>query len=93
MELFKATFYENDGRLIRFLEIAGMVFLEQFDWDGWYSYHGHPFKKIDEEKAIDMALRDIQVKHPSYINRDRAKFKLYEFYLGQLLYGCKAKAA
>ena len=93
MEQFKATFYENNGRLIRLLEIAGMVFLEQFDWDGWYGYHGGAFIKIDEEKAIDMALHEIQVKHPDYINRGKVKFKLYGFYLEQLRYGRKAKAA
>jgi hypothetical protein len=93
MGTFKVTFYESDGRLIRFLEIAGMIFWEQFDCDGWYGYYGGAFTKIDEEKAIDMALREIQVKHPDYINRSRAKFKLYDFYLEQLHYGRKAKAA
>jgi len=93
MEQFKATFYESNGKLIRFLEIAGLVFLEQFDWDGWYGYFGSAYVKINEEKALDMVLRQIQVKHPNYINRDRAKFKLYEFYLEQLRYGHKAKVA
>lgn len=90
---FKATFYESNGRLIRLLEIAGMVFWEQFDWDGWYSYHGGAFIKIGEEKAIDMVLCKIQFKDPDYINRGRARFKLYDFYLEQLRYGRKARAA
>ena len=93
METFKATFYESNGRLIRFLEIAGMVFWEQFDCDGWYGYYGGAFIKINEEKAIDMVLHNLQVKDPNYINRGRAEFKLYEFDLKQLLYGRKAKAA
>lgn len=90
---FKATFYESNGKLIRFLEIAGMVFLEQFDWDGWYGYYGGVHIKINEGKAIDMVLREIQVVHPDYINRDKAKFKLYDFYLEQLHHGREAKAA
>ena len=93
MESFKATFYENNGRLIRCLEIAGMIFWEQFDEDGWYGYFGGAFVEIDEEKALDMALRMIQIKDPHYINRGRARFKLYEFYLGQLHHGRKTKAA
>ena len=93
MEQFKTTFYESDGKLIRFLEIAGMVFLEQFDWDGWYGYYASAYVKINEEKAVDMALRQIQIKHPDYINRGKVKFKLYEFDLEQLRYGRKAKAA
>ena len=93
MKSFEATFYESNGRLIRFLEIADMVFLEQFDCDGWYRYHGSAYVEINEEKALDMALRVIQVKDPHYINRGRARFKLYEFYLEQLHYGRKARAA
>lgn len=94
MEHFKVTFYDcGNGRLVRFLEIAGMVFLEQFDWDGWYGYNGSAFVDISEEKAIDMALCEIQIKHPDYINRGRVRHKLYEFFLEQLRYGRKAKAA
>lgn len=93
MNSFKATFYESNGKLLRLLEIAGLVFLEQFDWDGWYGYHGSAFIEIDEERALDMALREIQIKHPDYINRGKVRFKLYEFYLEQLHYGCKARAA
>lgn len=93
MESFKVTFYEHNGKLVRFLEIAGMVFLEQFDWDGWYGFTCNVYVKIDEEKAIDMALHKLQIKHPDYINRFKAKVKLYEFYLEQLHYGRKAKAA
>lgn len=93
MKNFEVTFYGDNGRLIRHLIIAGMVFVEQFDWDGWYGYYGAAFIKIDDEKAIDMAQREIQIKHPEYINRGKIKFKLYEFDLGQLAYGRKAKAA
>lgn len=93
MEHFKVTFYKNGRRLVPFLKIAGMVFLEQFDWDGWYAYHGHAFVQITEEEAIDMALREVQIKHPDYVNRDKVRFKLYEFCLEKFAYGRKAKAA
>ena len=93
MESFKVTFYESNGRLVRILEIGGMVFLEQFDWDGWYGFSLPVFFEIDEEKAVDLALRDIQVKHPDYINRAKARFKLYEFNLINLGYCIKARAA
>ena len=71
---------------MRVLEIGDATFIEQFDSDGWYGFHLPVFVKIDEEKAIDMALRAIQVKDPAYINRGRARFKLYEFDLSQLRY-------
>jgi hypothetical protein len=90
---FKVTFYESDGRLVRLIEVSGMFFWEQFDWDGWYGYHARAFVEIDERQAIDLALGAIHFKHPDYINRNKVRFKLYEFCIEQLHYGHKAHAA
>ena len=78
------TFYDCDDNLVRVTSIESESFVEQFDWDGWYGYHCPVFVKINEERAVDLALSALQVRHPGYQNRGKARFKLYEFDLSQL---------
>ena len=81
----KVTFYEGgSGRLLRRVDVDGRSFIEQFDWDGWYTYHNPVFVKIDEKKAIELALSALQVAKPDYRNPGRAGFRLYCFDLSLL---------
>ena len=82
----KTTFYKGlGGQLVRRVEIDGKSFVEQFDWDGWYGYYaGCLYVQLTEEKAVEQALKALQVVYPNYQNPGRARFKLYAFDLSQI---------
>ena len=81
MPPFTVHFYRQNGKLIRCLTIGDRGFIEQFDSDGWYDYHGEVFQEIKEPEAIVLALSILQKTNQNYKNEGRAKFRIYEFSL------------
>ena len=83
--VFKITFHDCTGALVRRVQFAEYTFYHQFGPNGWYPYHfeckSHTGNEIDEDSATHRLLAIAQKES----DRLLPNWSLYEFNLKDLL--------